>query len=122
MSPHPHPGPPTAAEERGRVVPFRPRAARKAEAFANLTGDPAVPDVDDYQRRRQEPDDYGHRMKMNALALVVLVVLGVGGAWIVETMAQMRRDQDCVLMGRRNCAQLALPAAAPSAGYSALAR
>jgi len=29
--------------------------------------------------------------------------------WIIDTMAQQRKNQDCVLMGRRNCTQLTVP-------------
>jgi hypothetical protein len=32
----------------------------------------------------------------------VLVLIAIG-LWLAETMAQMRRNQDCVLSGRRGC-------------------
>ena len=42
-------------------------------------------------------------MKMNFLGLAVTVLLVIAGIWIAETMAEMRRTQDCFLSGRRNC-------------------
>jgi hypothetical protein len=48
-------------------------------------------------------------MLMNALGLVVTALLVVGGVWIADVMAHMRKDQDCVLMGRPNCAHINIP-------------
>ncbi len=42
-------------------------------------------------------------MIMNGLALLVTVFLVVAGVWIADVMAKMRKDQDCVLSGRRGC-------------------
>lgn len=97
-------------DERGRVLPFRrdsapPRA--RIGAFSNLSaGDSPVEDIGKYDRVHGDTDDYAHRMKMNALAVLALALLIAGGMWIVDTMAQMRKNQDCVLMGRRNCGQV----------------
>ena len=55
------------------------------------------------------PDDYRHRMLMNLAAAVVTILLVVGGIWIANTMAQMRKDQDCVLTGRRGCTPVDVP-------------
>jgi hypothetical protein len=51
----------------------------------------------------QGEDDYRHRMKANAAAFVVLALLIVCGYWLADTIAQMRKNQDCVLSGRRGC-------------------
>ena len=102
-------------EERGRVLPFKrhmplPQQTRVG-AFSNLSaGDTPVQDIGKYDRDGgDEPDDYAHRMKMNALAVLALALLIGGGMWIIDTMAQQRKNQDCVLMGRRNCTQLTVP-------------
>lgn len=70
---------------------------------------PPVPDLDKYERVPDEPDDFRHRMLMNGLGLVVTVVLIMTGIWIAEVMAHMRKDQDCVLTGRSNCASIQQP-------------
>jgi hypothetical protein len=42
-------------------------------------------------------------MTVNIAAFaVVLALIGVG-IWLADTMAQMRKNQDCVLSGRRGC-------------------
>jgi hypothetical protein len=97
-------------KEAGRVLQFRPRTPRRVHAFSNLAADQSpVPDIAKYGRPDQEGDDYRHRMKMNALAVLVLAVLIGGGMWIVDTMTQMRKNQDCLLSGRRNCVQMTIP-------------
>src|SRR5262245_19742576 len=97
-------------KDRGQVLPFRRRTlppTMRVGAFSNLSSaDSPVQDIEKYDRDTREPDDYAHRMKMNALAVLALALLIGGGMWIVDTMAQQRKTQDCVLMGRRNCGQI----------------
>ena len=90
--------PPPSPPER-RVLPFR----RRGSLFASHPSPPSpVEDLDRFERTQGE-DDYRHRMIMNGLALLVLVVLIGGGIWIANTMATIRKNQDCVLSGKRNC-------------------
>jgi len=35
-----------------------------------------------------------------------VVVLAVVGVWLVIQLADLRKNQDCVLSGRRNCAPI----------------
>ncbi len=37
------------------------------------------------------------------------VVLVVAGVWLLGTMADVRKAQDCAAQGRRNCAALEIP-------------
>jgi hypothetical protein len=55
------------------------------------------------------PDDYRHRMMMNIAGLAVTIFLVLVGIWIANTMAQMRKNQDCVLSGRRGCTPVEVP-------------
>jgi hypothetical protein len=50
-----------------------------------------------------EDDNYRHRMIVNALAFVFVLALIGAGLWLADTMAQTRKDQDCVLSGRLGC-------------------
>jgi hypothetical protein len=48
-------------------------------------------------------------MLMNGLGFAVTVLLIVGGVWIADVMAHIRKDQDCILSGRKNCAPISIP-------------
>jgi hypothetical protein len=45
-------------------------------------------------------------MIMNGLGLAVTILLIAIGVWIADVMAQMRKNQDCVLAGRPGCAPI----------------
>jgi hypothetical protein len=60
--------------------------------------------------RTDEADDYRHRMVMNGLAVLVVAFLIGAGVWIATTMADMRKNQDCALQGRKNCTPIETPA------------
>jgi hypothetical protein len=62
--------------------------------------------VDDLAKfeRGEAPDDYRHRMTVNIAAFVLVLALIGAGLWLADTMAQFRKDEDCVLSGRRGCA------------------
>ena len=87
----------TPNEPEGRVVPFR----RRGSLFT-FNRPPPVRDLEKFERTEGE-DDYRHRMMMNAIAAGVTILLIAGGIWIANTMATMRKNQDCVLSGKRNC-------------------
>ncbi len=76
-----------------QVLPFR-----RARAGAP----PPLADLVHYQRGEGE-DDYRHRMIVNVVAFAFVLALIGAGLWLADTMAQMRRNQDCVLSGRRGC-------------------
>ena len=81
------------------VVNFRrgPSGVRRPPAVP-----PPVNDLANYSRS-SERDDYRHRMLVNAAALLFLIALIGAGLWIADSMASLRRNQDCALSGRRNC-------------------
>ena len=99
----PHPD-----DERGRVVPFRQRepARRAAPPQQPVEG------LEKYSASDQ-PDDYRQRMTNNLLALVFCVLLIGAGLWLANAIADLRKKQDCVLSGRRDCANLTVPSAGP---------
>lgn len=101
---------PSKDEEKGRVLPFRPRASQSWNAKLRLRDQPRGP-VDDLSKYSRPPDEdeYRHRMVMNLLAFLVLALIVYCGIWLTTTMSQMRRDQDCVLSGRTNCAPIREP-------------
>ena len=89
---------PSSHSER-RVVNFR-----RGPAGVHLPPDNPAPveDLAKYERG-ETPDDYRHRMIVNVVAFMFIVALIGVGLWLADTMARMRKDQDCVLSGRRGC-------------------
>ena len=53
-----------------------------------------------------EPDDFRHRMLANIAAFAFTLALTAIGIWLAMSIADLRKTQDCVLMGRRDCAQI----------------
>jgi hypothetical protein len=49
------------------------------------------------------------RRNTNIMLGVFFVILVVSGIWIVDKMIEMKKIQDCVSAGRRNCAPIPLP-------------
>jgi hypothetical protein len=92
----------SSSDRERRVLPFR-----RGRAGAYQPVPPPHDDLAKYERGG-EPDDYRHRMMVNAAAFLFVIVLIGAGLWLADTMAQLRRNQDCVLSGRRNCMPVAV--------------
>jgi hypothetical protein len=57
----------------------------------------------------EPPEDQGNRHVENAVMLGFFVVLVAAGIWLLGTMADVRKVQDCAAQGRRNCAAIEVP-------------
>jgi len=57
----------------------------------------------------EPPENQGNRTIENAVMLGFFIVLVVAGIWLLATMADIRRVQDCAAQGRRNCATIEVP-------------
>jgi hypothetical protein len=93
------------------VIKFRPRTSTdgtksRVEQVAPIRTPPQ--DLSQFERT-SEPDDYRHRMRMNIAAGLFTVVLIGFGVWLAMSIADLRRTQDCILMGRRDCAVIPQP-------------
>jgi hypothetical protein len=95
-----------STENRGQVVRFRPRGTSPSSwrwpVHRVQPGEAPVEDLKKFERTDAE-DDYGHRMRMNGLAVVIATVLIVSGVWLAVSIAEMVKNQDCFLQGRGNC-------------------
>jgi hypothetical protein len=94
-----------SSSDNRRVVSFRrgPSGERPS-----VTGQTPVEDLAKYQDHESE-DDYRNRMIVNIAAFLFVIALIGAGLWLADTMARMRKDQDCVLSGRRGCAPIEAP-------------
>ena len=98
--------------EKGRVLPFQRRGQMRTHNAPRGPQNDPVEGVEKYAVA--EPDNYRQRMINNGLAFVFVLLLVAVGVWLADAIAQMRRNQDCVLSGRRNCAQVNVPPTGPN--------
>jgi hypothetical protein len=116
---------PIISDDEHVVLKFRPRTSAHppggaeepdpAKTFNNKTFNnktpntsPAASDLSRYERPRDEGDDFRHRMLANVAALAFTVALTAIGIWLAVSIADLRKTQDCVLMGRRDCARISV--------------
>ena len=103
-----------ATGDNPRILPFRPRGSTargggpgwRWHVSAAQPPAPPVEGLAKYEGGEVDDDNYRHRMMVNLAALAFTVVLAIAGAWLAIQIADMRRNQDCVLSGRRNCAPI----------------
>jgi len=107
---------PISDDDDHRVVPFRPRAAltlprdQQTRAQRPATAQSHSPKEQARESQGPEkPDEFRHRMAANLAALAFTLALTGIGIWLAISLADMRKTQDCVLMGRRDCAQIGSP-------------
>jgi hypothetical protein len=94
---------PISSDDDHRVVKFRPRTSAQPPGRAPQN---EANDLSRHERRPEEPDDFRHRMLANLAAFAFTVALTAIGIWLAMSIAELRKTQDCVLMGRRDCAQI----------------
>lgn len=87
----------SSSENERRVVSFRRDKVRARAPDAS-----PVESLAKYERG-EDSDDYRHRMIVNAAVFVFIIGLIGAALWLADTMATMRKNQDCVLSGRRGC-------------------
>jgi len=108
---------PITSDDEHVVLKFRPRtsaqppgkreepvrSARPAQGEGHVAND-----LSRYEKPREEPDDFRQRMLANIAAFAFTVALTAIGIWLAMSIADLRKTQDCVLMGRRDCAKIAV--------------
>ena len=108
---------PIISDDEHVVLKFRPRTSAHPPGGAeepdpartsNTNRPAAASDLSRYERPRDEGDDFRHRMLANVAALAFTVALTAIGIWLAVSIADLRKTQDCVLMGRRDCARISV--------------
>ena len=97
---------PISSDDDHRVVKFRPRTSAQPPGRSHQESGNEAKDLSRYERTPEEPDDFRHRMLANLAAFAFTVALTAIGIWLAMSIAELRKTQDCVLMGRRDCAQI----------------
>ena len=69
----------------------------------------AEQDPPDPERRERERPDNANRSLENAVLAGFFIVLVAAGVWLLATMADVRKIQDCAAQGRRNCQTIEVP-------------
>lgn len=87
----------SSSADEGRVVSFR-----SGRPVTRPPADLPVEDLTKYQGK-ESPEDYRDRMIVNMAAFIFLVLLVGGGWWLADTMATIRKTEDCAASGRRSC-------------------
>jgi hypothetical protein len=64
----------------------------------------------DDDKGKRPPEDEGNRGIENAVMLAFFAVVVGAGIWLLATMADVRKVQDCAGQGRRNCGTIDVPA------------
>lgn len=106
---------PITSDDEHRVLQFRPRTTpspvihRGSGIVQKLHAAPEALDLSRYEQPREEPEDFRHRMLANIAALAFTIALTAIGIWLAVSIADLRRTQDCVLMGRRDCVKITTP-------------
>lgn len=96
---------------RGLVHPAgRPGPSAGQALQKEVEQEPQEPnDLSRYERDQDEPDDFRRRMLANIAAVAFTVALMAVGLWLAASIADLRKAQDCVAMGRRDCARISTP-------------
>ena len=108
---------PITSDQEHRVLKFRPRTTaqlpgQRGEPDRNIQASGGGHPPEDQSRLaqdREQPDEFRHRMLANLAAFAFTVALTAIGIWLAMSIADLRKTQDCVLMGRRDCAQIPTP-------------
>ena len=94
------PAPQPPASE-ARVHAPRPHIAANAKTRGETQSLAAFEHID------AAPDNFRHRMIANGAGFAAALLLALTGIWLAEKMAELRHDQDCVLMRLQSCAAAA---------------
>jgi hypothetical protein len=91
-------------DEPHQVLPFRRRGVLAAGGIRRPEREqPDGPDSLAKYEGGAVDDNYRHRMMVNFAGLAVTIALATAGVWLAVTIADMRKNQDCYLSGRRDC-------------------
>jgi len=96
------------ASHKGLASQDDARARPRVPTHLPRIGPSPVKGFEEFESGSENADDYRHRQRANLAAFLACVLLVVAGVWIAMKMSEVRRDQDCVLAGGKNCAKISI--------------
>jgi hypothetical protein len=93
----------SSSDDDARVVSFR---SGRPVARPRAPDTTPVEDLAKYHGKKESNEEYRQRMIVNVAAFAFIVALVGAGLWLADSMAQMRKNDDCLASGRRNCAPI----------------
>jgi hypothetical protein len=70
---------------------------------------PELPENHKPEAASDKDSDEGNRTVENMVLAGFFVILVAAGIWLLGTMADVRKAQDCAAQGRRNCQTIEVP-------------
>jgi hypothetical protein len=70
---------------------------------------PQPPESRDSKPAADHDDDEGNRTIENLVLAGFFIALVAAGIWLLGTMADVRKAEDCAGQGRRNCQTIEVP-------------
>ena len=61
----------------------------------------------------EESEDRQHRVFVNLATAVAVLLLAIAAFWLMRTLDEHRKLENCLNSGRRDCMELIEPAAGP---------
>jgi len=98
---------PIIADDDHQVIPFPRRGTTRCPTLG--TRQPRSASDLARDERDGAPDDFRHRMWANLAAFAFTAILTATGIWLASNIADLRKSQDCLLIGRRDCASYTTP-------------
>ena len=65
------------------------------------------------ERSEEESEDRQHRVFVNLVAAIAVLVLAIAAFWLMKTLDERRKLENCLNSGRRDCLEWIEPAAGP---------
>jgi hypothetical protein len=71
------------------------------------------PPANDSKPDEDAPESDRERMTINLVIGAFLALFIGAGVWLANAMVDVRKNQDCVLSGRKSCADIPVPVREP---------